>query len=128
MKSYIDFYNKYKDIFDIINIYILEAHFIEKDEKGNITNGWPIGYKNNYPQHKTLDDRIKMAQLTIDKYNIPFTTYIDSFDNQFNNVYKVWPDRAYVIFKGKMCYISTSSEDGFRLKTWTEEIEELYLS
>ena len=57
MNAYQDFYNKYSNIATIYILYILEAHFVEKDAEGNFTGGWPIGYQYNYSQHKNIEDR-----------------------------------------------------------------------
>ena len=86
----------------------MEAHFVEKNEQGEIVEGWPIGSQYNYPQHKTIDDRLNMAKKFIHQYQWPIPTVIDSIENEFNEKYAAWPDRAYLIFE------------------WTSEIEELF--
>jgi len=39
MNSYQQFYDSYSKVADIYIIYILEAHFVEKDKEGNFTGG-----------------------------------------------------------------------------------------
>lgn len=111
---------------NIICIYILEAHFVNKDENGQIIEGWPIGSQYNYPQHKTLNDRISMANKFIQQYDWPIPTFIDTMDNDFNNIYSAWPDRAYLVFEGKLLYVSKINNDGSRNTAWTSEIEQLF--
>ena len=108
---------------NIVCIYILEAHFVEKNNDGKIIDGWPIGSSYNYPQHKTINDRISMANkfITDFKWNIP--TFVDTIENDFNKVYSAWPDRAYVIFNDRLIYISKINKDGSRNMTWVNEIE-----
>ena len=61
MNDYQTFYETYSSVADIYIVYILEAHFVEKDEEGNFTGGWPIGYQYNYGQTKTIEERKKMV-------------------------------------------------------------------
>ncbi len=120
-----EFYKKYKDSVNIICIYILEAHFVEKDENGNIVEGWPVGSKWHIPQHKTIEDRTEMAKKYINEFDFIIPTYIDSIENDFNNKYAAWPDRAYVIYENKMMYVSRVNNDGSRDMMWVDEIENL---
>ncbi len=123
--DYIDFYNKYKDRVNVICIYILEAHFVETDNN-KIVDGWPIGNRYRYPQHKTLKDRIKMVKKFLEEFpewNIP--TFLDTMENEFNTKYAVWPDRGFLINNKKMQYIARVNDDGTRNCTWTEDIEQV---
>ena len=48
----------------LVCLYLLEAHFVERDEQGSVTDGWPIGYTEfEYAQHRTLADRQAMVGL-----------------------------------------------------------------
>lgn len=99
---------------------------MNKDETNKIIEGWPIGRKFQYSQHITIEDRIKMANLFINEYQWPIPTYIDSIDNNFNNKYAAWPDRAYLIFDNQLIYVSKINNDGTRNNYWTSEIENFF--
>lgn len=122
MDEYQSFYNTYSSVADIYIIYILEAHFVEKDADGNFTGGWPIGYQYNYGQPKTIEDRTKMVDLLIDEYHPTIPIYIDTMNNDFQNAYNPWPDRAYVFINNKIKYIAKINDDGSRNMAWTNEI------
>lgn len=103
----------------------MEAHFVERNEDGKIIEGWPIGQSFEYPQHKTTDDRIQMADMFTKKYQWPIPTYVDSIDNDFNNKYAAWPDRAYLIYDKRLIYVARVNNNGTRNDYWTTEIEKL---
>jgi hypothetical protein len=125
MNSYQQFYDSYSKVADIYIVYILEAHFVEKDKEGNFTGGWPIGYQYNYEQTKTIDERRKMVELLIDEYHPTIPILIDNMNNDFQNAYNPWPDRAYMFLNGKIKYIAMTNDDGTRTSVWTDEIAEL---
>lgn len=110
-------------------IYILEAHFVEEkkgpDGKIELT-GWPIGRAYRYPQHKTIDDRVEMAETFITQYDWTIPTYLDTMSNDFNRIYSAWPDRAFVIHEGKVVYMSTVDSEGRREGPWTNYIEKMF--
>lgn len=122
MNKYQEFYNKYSSVADIYILYILEAHFVEKDKDGNFTGGWPIGYQYNYPQTKTLEERKNMVKLLIDEYHPTIPILIDNMNNDFQNAYNPWPDRAYVFLNNKIKYVAINNDDGTRNMVWTDEI------
>ncbi len=125
MNAYQDFYDKYSSIADIYIIYILEAHFVEKDSDGNFIGGWPIGYQYNYGQTKTIEERTKMVDLLVDEFHPTIPIYMDTIDNEFQNIYNPWPDRAFVFLNGKIKYIARINDDGTRENYWTDEIARL---
>lgn len=125
MNAYQRFYDKYSYVADIYILYILEAHFVEKDLDGNFTGGWPIGYQYNYSQTKTIEERKTMVELLIDEYHPSIPIYIDNMNNEFQNAYNPWPDRAYVFIDNKIKYISKHNDDGSRETYWTDEIASL---
>lgn len=124
MNSYQNFYDKFHNIANIYILYILEAHFVEKDEQGNFIGGWPIGYQYNYEQPKTIEERYKMIEIMNDEYHPSIPIIVDDIDNNFQNIYNPWPDRAYVFKNGKIIYISKINDNGTRNSFWTEEISE----
>ena len=125
MNAYQDFYNKYSSVATIYILYILEAHFVEKDDEGNFTGGWPIGYQYNYSQHKNIEDRKNMVKLLIDEFNPTIPILMDNINNDFQNAYNPWPDKAFMFLNGKIKYISRPNNDGGRDMYWTEEIAKL---
>ena len=125
MNAYQKFYDTYSSIADIYILYILEAHFVEKDEDGNFIGGWPIGYQYNYPQHKSIEDRRNMVQLLLDEYHPTIPVIMDNMNNDFQNAYNPWPDKAYMFLDGKIKYISMCNDDGTRDCFWTDEIAHL---
>ncbi len=125
MNEYQSFYDSYKNIANIWIVYILEAHFVEKDENGKMIGGWPIGYQYNYEQPKTMEERLKMVDLLMDEYSPTIPVLVDKMTNDFQNTYRAWPDRAFVFQSGKISYISQINDDGTRNGAWTREISKL---
>lgn len=125
MNAYQNFYNKYSSKADIYLLYILEAHFVEKDEEGNFTGGWPIGYQYNYGQTKTEEERKAMIELMIDEFHPNIPILMDKMDNSFQNAYNPWPDRAYMFVNNEIKYIARNNDDGTRNGYWTDEISVL---
>ncbi len=125
MSAYQAFYNKYSALADIYIVYILEAHFVEKDPDGNFIGGWPIGYQYNYEQPKTLEQRRKMVELLLDEFHPTIPILMDKIDNNFQNIYKPWPDRAFVFLNNKIKYMAKINDDGSRNTFWTNEISNL---
>lgn len=125
MRAYQSFYEAHRDKADIYLVYILEAHFVEKDASGNYLSGWPIGYQYNYPQTKTMEERKAMVELMLDEYHPTIPVLIDQMDNAFQNAYHPWPDRAVAFVDGVLRYISMVDDNGSRPCPWTDEIERL---
>jgi len=128
MDAYQGFYNKFSSIADIYILYILEAHFVEKDEEGNFTGGWPIGYQYNYPQHKSIENRRKMVEVLIDEHHPSIPILMDNMNNEFQNAYNPWPDKAYMFLNGKIKYVAKINDDGTRNSFWTDEIADLLVN
>jgi hypothetical protein len=122
MKSYQEFYDQYRSVADIYIVYILEAHFVEKDSSGNVVGGWPIGHQYNHEQPKTLEQRKKMVDLLIDEYHPTIPILMDTMENQFQQIYHPWPDRAFVFKNGVIEYIARLNDDGTRNSFFTDEI------
>jgi hypothetical protein len=125
MDAYNNFYNKYSKIADIYIIYILEAHFVEKNENGEFVGGWPIGYQYNYSQPKNIEERRKMVSLLVDEYHPNIPIYMDNMNNDFQNIYRPWPDRAYVFNKNKLIFEAKINDDGTRNGYFTDTIASL---
>ena len=130
MNAYQSFYDKYSSKVDIYIVYILEAHFVEKDENENIVDGWPIGFQYNYPQHKTLEDRKKMVKVLLDEFPTTIPILMDNIGNEFQNEYKPWPDKAFMFKDNILKYVSKVNDDGSGTRNafWTDEIEQIFIS
>ena len=74
---------------NFILIQIDEAH----------STAWPIGLKNLVEPQKTLDDRIQRAKEFVKNENPPFEVLVDTWENNFAEKYKTWPDKYYCIDK-----------------------------
>lgn len=120
----------YRKIAIMAVVYILEAHFVERDEKGRIQNGWPIGYTDcEYPQHHSLKDRIRMAKTASKQMHCLTDADVictDSWSNDFNNFFAAWPDQLYaidqqgmIIFQGQM----STSRPGTRDSSFSTQLE-----
>ena len=105
---YDDFIQRHAHDCLVIVVYVAEAHFIEREggQKGigRIIDGWPRGYPSTYefPQHKTMVDRINMAITTYQSLEMPFfrscaAVLCDEMNNDFLQLFGGWPDAAFVI-------------------------------
>jgi hypothetical protein len=76
----------------IILVQIDEAH----------SNAWPmainslLGVTQPEPQ-KTFEDRITRAKYFVESYNPPYTVMIDSWSNDFAEMFRAWPDKYHII-------------------------------
>ncbi len=125
MGSYQQFYDAYSSVANIYIVYILEAHFVEKDANGNFTGGWPIGYQYNYEQPTTIEERRKMVEVLMEEFHPTIPVLMDKMDNNFQKAYNPWPDRAFVFLNGKIKYMAKINDDGSRNTFWTNEIADL---
>jgi len=56
------------------------------------------------------------------RYGVDFPIYVDSFNHtNFENTYRPWPERAYIFYNNKICYIAEARIEGV---FWHEEIED----
>lgn len=103
-----DIFIRFKEILNIIIIYIDEAHAIDE---------WPIGNSAgviNF-KHKSLKDRIGYALKFKKENKVNIPVYIDNFENDFKNIYKSWPFRAIIIKDEKLVYNSTPVESEYNI-------------
>lgn len=63
-----------------------------------------------------------MVDLLMNEYHPTIPVLIDRIDNNFQNAYNPWPDRAFVFCDGKIKYIAMTNDDGSRDLFWTDEI------
>jgi len=90
----------------------MEAHALDQ---------WKLGDKVRIPQHKSLEDRIAAARLFQEENDYKIPLVVDSMDNNFNEKYSTWPERGYILFEGKMSYISAVETTG--TINWEDGVE-----
>ena len=83
-----------KNNINIILIQIDEAH----------STAWPMAIDtllqvDKVEPQKTFQDRIDRAKYFIEKYNPPYKVYIDTWSNDFANLFRAWPDKYHCINK-----------------------------
>jgi len=98
-----EMYSKYADTVDFLTVYVSEAHALDE---------WKLGDKVKIAQHKTLNDRIIAANLFKGENDFQIPLVVDSMENHFDKTYASWPERGYIIFQGKMSYISKCDING----------------
>jgi len=103
----------YKQKLNVIIIYISEAH--AKDE-------WPISHKNQTNQHRNLEERICAAKQILKDYpKLISRVFVDSFaEENYENEFCGWPERAYLVKNQKIKYLSYHKVDG--MDDWYDEV------
>jgi len=96
-------FSKYSDRADFLAIYIAEAH---------ATDEWKLGNQVKIAHHKNIHDRISAAKLFQSEKDYQISLVIDSMENDFESKYASWPERGFVIYEGKMAYISNMDIKG----------------
>jgi len=61
-----------------------------------------VGHPYDIPQHRTMDERAKAAQLFRAKFGIRGDIYVAPVGGSFEANYKPWPFRFFVIEKGRV--------------------------
>ncbi len=82
LKSYLD-----KANLSVILIQIDEAH----------SDAWPLALENQPPEQKTFQDRIQRAKYFINNYHPPYPVFIDSWTNDFAELFNAWPDKYHCV-------------------------------
>jgi len=60
----------------------------------------------------------------MNKYGIDFPIYVDSFNEvTFEQVYKPWPERAFIFYQDKVKYIARAKVEGI---FWHDEVPEWF--
>lgn len=82
----------HKNNITVILIQIDEAH----------STAWPMSIEKTFdvdevePQ-RTFKDRIDRANHFVNKYNPPYPVYIDTWSNDFSELFRAWPDKYHCI-------------------------------
>jgi len=97
-----------------ITIYIAEAHAIDE---------WPLGRTVCLNQHKTLQERVTVANNFVNDYNYEIPVFVDGMENTFDYHYGAWPERYFLFDKsGKIIQAAMpTNEFGYdrsEIDTW----------
>jgi len=76
-----------------LHVYIAEAH---------PQDAWPLGQHVCVLNHKTIEDRIGVAERFISETGWKLPVVVDSMSNGFMDAFKAHPERFYVIVNGKL--------------------------
>ena len=79
---------------NVILVQIDEAH----------STAWPMSINNilNVDQpapQKTFSDRVNRANYFVDNYNPPYRVVIDTWTNEFAELFRAWPDKYHCVDK-----------------------------
>ena len=120
MGDLIKLYNDYKDHADFLQVYVREAH---------PTDEWQM--KSNvkedvcYPQPKTLEQRVAVANDFIKRFQFPLPFGVDEMNNAANDVYAAWPERIYIVDEnGRLAYCGGMGPFHYKpeeARAWLEE-------
>jgi hypothetical protein len=63
------------------------------------SSAWPVGLPDQPEPHKCFEDRISRAKEFIekDKPKDPFIVRVDGWSNLFDDTFRTWPDKYYLI-------------------------------
>ena len=73
--------------------------------------------------HKTIEDRLAMAQCFIGDKDDQIPVVLDIMENAFDNVYSVWSERFFVVMDGVLAFKSMPKDDLHHvldLRSWVE--------
>ncbi|XP_078371617.1 type I iodothyronine deiodinase-like [Oculina patagonica] len=86
--EFLSIVREFNDVADFLTVYIEEAHPCD---------GW--AFKNNVtiPQHQTIEERCKAAQLMLDSVEFNCPVMVDNMDDEGNKAYAGSPIRLYII-------------------------------
>lgn len=113
-------HRQYGDRARFVTVYIKEAHpedewQMDSNEKEGVC----------YPQPKTLEQRLAIANDFVRRFQYPIPLYVDPMDNPANRLYAGWPERLYVIDEGgKIVYKGEPGPFGFHpeeVEAWLQE-------
>ncbi len=106
---------KYSHLLNIVVIYISEAH---------AKNEWPLSFENQTNQHECIEDRIDAAsRISFKSLQLYFDSMSAENSNEtFEERFAVWPERAFIIDKGVIKYLSFHALDDY--DDWHSKVEE----
>jgi hypothetical protein len=103
-------YERLSEKINIIVIYISEAHAADE---------WPISHSHKTAQHKSIQERIAAASKVVIPKGLKI--YCDSVEEgNFENIFSAWPERALLVERNVLKYISQHVVDG--IDDWYPEV------
>jgi type I thyroxine 5'-deiodinase len=108
-------HRRYGDRVDFLTVYIKEAHpedewQMDSNEKEGVC----------YPQPKTLEQRLRIANDFVRRFDYDVPLLVDDIDNAANHLYAGWPERFYIFDEtGTIVYKGEPGPFGFH----PEEVE-----
>ena len=67
---------------------------IQIDEAHSST--WPVGLENQPEPQQNIQERLNRANKFVADDNVPFPVYSDTWENNFAETYRSWPDKYYL--------------------------------
>ena len=98
-------------------MYLEEAH--AEDE-------WPIGSSVKIMSHKSISDRLGAVNKLKSETDWYMPTYMDNMANEFNELFKAWPIRFYLIKNLELKYVAMPKDGMFSLPDLETNIENLF--
>lgn len=99
---------KYPGLIDLLHVYVREAH--PKD-------GWSWGgdaISCSIRQPRSLEERIQVARRFATDYSLNSATIVvDTLANSLEQLYKGWPERLYVLDRGKIVFVGKPGPFGY---------------
>jgi hypothetical protein len=92
---------------------------------------WKIGRYHPLPQH-SFEDRLNRANQFVMDEKVPYPTYVDGWNDEYDNTYHAWPDRYFLVDKDKKLiatseYGKDGDMDGTILLDCTDLLQKLLL-
>jgi len=87
-----------------LTIYLAEAHAQDQ---------WPLGRHVQVLQHKTVEDRLAIANRYVETTGYQIHLVADDITNPFLKAYWAHPERFYVIVDGKLGLKGQPTDDGW---------------
>ena len=109
-------HERWKDRAEFLTVYVKEAHpedewQMDSNEKEKVC----------YPQPKTLEQRVAIANDFVKRFDYHVPIAIDRMDNGANVLYAAWPERFYIVDeKGVIVYKGKPGPFGYH----PEEVED----
>jgi len=87
-----------------LTIYLAEAHAQDQ---------WPLGRIIEVNQHKTVEDRLAVANRFVKQNSYQIHMVVDDIKNPFMTAYWAHPERFFIIQDGKMGLKGQPTDDGW---------------
>lgn len=105
---------------NLVVVYVAEAHAADTWPRGT---PHPDAPWRSIRQHCSLDERVAAAKALQQETSFDGLLLVDGMDDNFEQSFAVWPERAFVLQDGVFTYISELHEDGSI--RWEHELRDL---